>query len=158
MIQRQLLGCIRALGERELRPPGTFHGRATQLSRGSLCLERAYITAPGARVDSVRATLLCGWSCYLRRQHVSPHQRRLGRLLLRPGVSVALGQAAGVSCPGGANGSLLAIPFSDTTGSTPSPAPTSTPSAAVTPTPNPTLYTQNNYHLPPANGDYLFVR
>jgi hypothetical protein len=71
---------------------------------------------------------------------------------------VALGQAAGVSCPGGANGSLLAIPFSDTTGSTPSPAPTSTPSAGVTPTPNPTLYTQNNYHLPPANGDYLFVR
>jgi hypothetical protein len=71
---------------------------------------------------------------------------------------VALGQAAGVSCPSGANGSLLAIPFNDTNGSTASPSPTSTPSAGVTPSPNPTMFTQNNYYPPPANGDYLFVR
>jgi hypothetical protein len=79
---------------------------------------------------------------------------------------VALGSASGVSCPSGDNATLVAIPFSPTTGTTPAPtaepSPTATPGAGETasppsPTP-PAVFVQNNMIAPPAGSDILVVR
>jgi hypothetical protein len=79
---------------------------------------------------------------------------------------VALGSASGVSCASGDNATLVAIPFSPTTGTTPAPtalpSPTATPGAGETasppsPTP-PAVFVQNNMIAPPAGSDILVVR
>ena len=79
---------------------------------------------------------------------------------------VALGSESGVSCASGDNATLVAIPFSPTTGTTPAPtaepSPTATPGAGETasppsPTP-PAVFVQNNMIAPPAGSDILVVR
>jgi hypothetical protein len=70
---------------------------------------------------------------------------------------IALGTGSGVSCASGNNSSILAIPFNESTGSTPSPSPTVAPATSPSPSPNPTLFTQNNVITPPTNADYLVV-
>jgi hypothetical protein len=77
---------------------------------------------------------------------------------------VALGTANGVSCPSGNNATLVALPFSPTTGTTPAPtaapSPTAVPSgtpAPPSPTP-PAIFVQNNMIAPPSGSDILIVR
>jgi hypothetical protein len=62
-------------------------------------------------------------------------------------------------CPSGYDGTLVALPFNPTTGSTPSPAPSTSPVPSASPmTPAPKMFTQNNVFAPPVNADYLNVR
>jgi hypothetical protein len=74
---------------------------------------------------------------------------------------VALGTGTGVTCPSGYNATLIAVPFTSTTGSTPAPSslptPTPAPSGSPSPSPFPTFIQQNNVIAPPANADYLYV-
>jgi hypothetical protein len=68
---------------------------------------------------------------------------------------VALGTANGVSCPSGANASIVAVPFNSTTGAPPTPGPTVSPSPGATATPS--TFVQNNVIAPPLGADYLIV-
>lgn len=74
---------------------------------------------------------------------------------------VALGTGTGVSCPSGNNATLIAIPFSSTSGATPAPSslptPTAAPSGSPSPSPIPTFFQQNNIIAPPSNADFLVV-
>jgi hypothetical protein len=74
---------------------------------------------------------------------------------------VALGTSAGIVCPSGYNATLVAIPFSPSSGTTPAPSafasPTAAPSGSPSPSPFPRFFQQNNVIAPPANADYLYV-
>ncbi len=72
---------------------------------------------------------------------------------------VALGNAPSTVCPiAGMNSSVVAIPFSPTTNSTPSPGPTTAVVAPATATPFVNKFVQNNVITPPSAADYFLVR
>ncbi len=64
---------------------------------------------------------------------------------------VALGTTPGLTCASGYNASIVAVPFSTTSGTTPTPS----PSAGATS--GPTSFVQNNVIAPPAGADYFFA-
>lgn len=72
---------------------------------------------------------------------------------------VALGNAPNTVCPiAGLNSSVVAVPISPATNTTPSPGPTSAAVAPATATPFITKFVQNNVITPPSAADYFFVR
>ncbi len=74
---------------------------------------------------------------------------------------VVLGTQPGTRCASGFNDSVVAIPFSPSSGGTPSPTPLPTATASVspgsTPIPNPSSFVQNNVIAPPSAADYFLV-
>ncbi len=70
---------------------------------------------------------------------------------------VALGTAPGVACPSGYNASIVAVPFSTSSGTSPTPAPSTAPSPGSTVTPAPTIFVQNNVIAPPPGADYFYA-
>lgn len=72
---------------------------------------------------------------------------------------VALGNQPNTVCPiAGYESSVIAIPFSPSTNTTPSPGPTSAAVAPATATPFITKFVQNNVITPPSAADYFLVR
>ena len=69
---------------------------------------------------------------------------------------VALGTQPGLACPSAHNASVVAIPFSPSAGTTPSPAPAPSPGSTTTPAPK--SFVQNNVIAPPSAADNFLVR
>ncbi|GAC1547905.1 MAG: hypothetical protein NVS3B16_20340 [Vulcanimicrobiaceae bacterium] len=67
---------------------------------------------------------------------------------------VALGTTPGLTCASGYNASIVALPFSTATGTTPTPAP-SAPASGSPATPAPASFVQNNIIAPPPGADYF---
>jgi len=72
---------------------------------------------------------------------------------------VALGNAPGTACTlAGYNSSIVAIPFTPSGNTTPSPGPTSAPASGAPATPFVSKFVQNNVITPPSAADYFLVR
>jgi len=66
----------------------------------------------------------------------------------------ALGTTSGVNCLGGANSSVVVVPFVDTANGTPAPSPTPSPGT----TSPPSIFVQNNIPSQDINTDYMLVK
>jgi len=149
-------GAIRSIAA---TPNGTYGIVATDagivvvrgLDTGTLAIVPPFAPAAGSSIASAPTYRTCAGTTAplssIFSVAISGNQRSL----------VALGTTPGVSCPSGYNASIVAVPFSVTTGTTPSPAPTTAPSPGAIATATPTIFVQNNVIAPPPGTDYFFA-